>query len=81
MNNDIDFDMIGDKVKVSGLCKVTNKVVKRIITLQEYEDYYVNGKFAQDAFPNLTPGEREFFISGCSAEGFDSLFGESDESH
>lgn len=38
-----------------------------------------NGKFAQDAFPYLSAGEREFLISGFCNECWDKLFSEPEE--
>lgn len=34
----------------------------------------------QDAFPALTADEREFLISGCTKEDWETLYGEEDES-
>ena len=42
-------------------------------------DLYAAGALLQDAFPNLTPDEREFIKSGITAEEWDSLFGGLDE--
>ena len=32
------------------------------------------GALIQDVMPHLTPGEREFLISGCTPDDWDSLF-------
>lgn len=37
---------------------------------------YEQGELLQNAFPNLTPGQREFFKSGITDEEWDSCFGE-----
>ena len=42
-------------------------------------DLYAAGALLQDAFPNLTPDEREFIKSGITAEEWDSLFGGDEE--
>ena len=34
-----------------------------------------NGELAQLAFPDLSPNEREFIISGIVAEEWDQMFG------
>lgn len=47
------------------------------ITDEQLYNYY-NGALIQDAFPNLTAEEREFFKTGYTAEDWDVLFG-SDE--
>jgi hypothetical protein len=35
-----------------------------------------SGALVQEAFPNLTPDEREFIISGITKEEWNELFGE-----
>ena len=35
---------------------------------------YRQGAKIQDAFPDLSPGDREFLMSGYSPEAFDELF-------
>ena len=37
-----------------------------------------NGKHAQNAFPTLTPEEREFMISGITPEEWKKVFGNGD---
>ncbi len=37
------------------------------------------GALVQDAFPNLTPDEREFIKSGITAEEWDEIFGGPEE--
>lgn len=37
-----------------------------------------NGMFAQDAFPHLTPDEREFIMTGITKEEWDATFKEKD---
>lgn len=38
-------------------------------------DSYNKGALVQNCFPYLTPAEREFIISGCTEEDWNSLFG------
>ena len=40
---------------------------------------YHNGALVQDAFPHLTADQREFIISGTTAEEWDNLFKGLDE--
>lgn len=51
---------------------------KRQYVTVEQEDYakYVGGEHAQEAFPYLTPAEREIIISGICEECWDNLFKE-----
>lgn len=37
---------------------------------------YQKGAFVQDAFPNLSAGQRELLISGTHPECWDRMFGE-----
>ena len=36
---------------------------------------YNRGEYIQDAFPYLTPGDREFLMSGVSPKGWSMMFG------
>ena len=51
-----------------------------VVKLADYKDY-VSGvkKYVQNAFPYLSPDDREFLISGTSPEKFDELFEEADD--
>lgn len=40
---------------------------------------FSEGMFAQDAFPELSPGEREFLISGICDKCWDKMFGEPED--
>jgi hypothetical protein len=42
-------------------------------------DSYVNGALLQDAFPNLSEDDREFFKTGITSEEWDSIFGGEEE--
>jgi len=76
-----DFASIvkGDEVTVSGNCIITGKPVTMTVPLEAFKDYYERKKFAQDAFSMLTAGQREYFISGTSEEGWKQLFGKDEE--
>jgi hypothetical protein len=37
---------------------------------------YKDGELIQNAFPNLTPDEREFFLTGISPEEWEELYPE-----
>lgn len=43
------------------------------ITEEQIAKYH-NGAMVQDAFPNLTADQREFIISGTTAEEWNNLF-------
>jgi len=42
-------------------------------------DRWKGGELIQNVFPHLTPDEREFLMTGSTAEEFDSLFGNEEE--
>ena len=46
--------------------------------LQFQLDQWKAGKLAQEAFPNLTPGQREFIMTGVTDEEWDEALGGAD---
>ena len=47
---------------------------------EEYTDYLMGGVSIQRMFPHLTPDEREFIMTGITADSWAETFGdESDE--
>lgn len=46
------------------------------ITPAQLESYELFGVLLQDAFPNITPAEREFIKTGITPEEWDEYFGE-----
>lgn len=49
------------------------------ITEQQYHDWQTSGTFVQDAFPLLSPDDREFLISGVTPEEWAAAFPPEDE--
>lgn len=45
------------------------------VTQEQLTDWKVNRKLVQDVFPHLTAVEREFLISGYTAEDWEFIFG------
>ena len=45
------------------------------ITVDQLENYYLKGMLLQDAFPNLSPSQREFIKTGITSKEWDNLFG------
>jgi hypothetical protein len=43
---------------------------------QEQIDAYNNGALVQNAFPNLSADDREFIMTGVTADEWDNAFGE-----
>jgi hypothetical protein len=58
----------------TGPCKVTKKPYS--VTVKGPDLFkYRRGIHAQEAFPYLSDGDREFLISGFSPEGWKQIFG------
>lgn len=51
------------------------------ITLEEYAMWKGGQQLIQQAFPHLTPEEREFLLTGSTTEEWDEVFGETEEDH
>jgi len=49
------------------------------VTPEQLESYYEGDTLIQNAFPNLTPAEREFIKSGLTDSDWKALFGDEDE--
>lgn len=48
------------------------------ITPEQWKNFSL-GAMIQDAFPNLTPSEREFILTGYTQEDWDKLFPKQEE--
>lgn len=46
---------------------------------KEQLELWSTGVHIQDAMPNLTPGQREFLMTGYTEEDWDKMFRETDE--
>lgn len=46
------------------------------ISMQDITKFHNGNQLIQDAFPNLTPDEREFILTGITPEEWDSVFPE-----
>ena len=46
---------------------------------QDQVTAWVNGAMIQDAFPNLSAGDREFIMTGVTDEEWDEAFGEDED--
>ena len=67
-----------DSVTYTGPCIVTKKMQSVTVPLAG-ERLYNMGSLIQNAFPGLKKEEREFLISGMSAEGWEQTFSGEDE--
>ncbi len=66
----------GDQVTYEGPCVVT-KEPYRVTVPKAAVDAWSRGVLIQDAMPGVSPGDREFLVSGISPAGWDQLFRES----
>ena len=55
------------------LCGKEHSVALDLMELEEGLAAYQNGAKMQDAFPNFSPEEREFFMSGICPTCWDSM--------
>lgn len=46
------------------------------VTQEQLDHWVQSGTVIQDAFPALSPDEREFLLSGCTPDEWDELFSE-----
>lgn len=53
-------------------CKIFVRVT---LDGSEYWAYFMQGALVQDAFPNLTPEQRELLITGTHPECWDAMMG------
>jgi hypothetical protein len=62
------------KSQVSGVTRTLDLP----ITQEQFDDWQ-SGKHIQWAMPHLTPGQREFLITGITDEEWDELFKDEDD--
>ena len=43
--------------------------------MERFENRRANGEYVQTIFPNLTPAEREFLLTGISPIEWENIFG------
>ena len=63
---------------IAGNCCITGEPYSVVVNTGDYFDWQ-NGKLAQNAFPYLDRGDREWIISRVSPKGWDVLFSKGDE--
>jgi hypothetical protein len=61
---------------ITGKCPVTKKEWRLEGIEVDAYNRWRSGTFAQDAFPELTPGQRDLLIHGIVEEEYDRLFKE-----
>ena len=75
MNPNLRVTVSGDSVTYEGPCAVTKELYK-VTAPKAAVDAWSRGVLIQDAMPDLSPGDREFLVSGISPAGWDQLFRE-----
>lgn len=63
-------------MQVTLICRKCGKQVNVEVNQEDLQAYESGEKRVQDAFPYLSPDERELFISGICGECFDKMFPE-----
>ena len=62
---------------ISRVSPVTGQLNCRDIDVTTNQiEAWENGALIQDVMPHITPEDREFILSGCTPEDFDTLFPE-----
>lgn len=63
------------EVKITQQCKICNKEKSIIISMEDYITWLQGKKNIQDIFPEMFPGDREFFfITGICSDCWDRIF-------
>lgn len=60
-------------------CNVCYELKTVTVTAEGWRAWRREGKFIQDAMPELTPAERELLLSGTCGDCFDAMFPVDDE--
>jgi hypothetical protein len=55
-------------------CLITRKIYSVRVNIDDYMNWRNGSLLAQQAFPYLSAGDREFLISGISPEGWDQMY-------
>ena len=62
------------RVIVTKVCEMCGQVIEMEVNEKDLVEYYGGLKKVQDAFPYLTPAEREMFVSHTCGDCFDAMF-------
>jgi hypothetical protein len=66
-------------ISVSTKCPCCGQYTKVYVDKVDYQDFKEGEKFAQDAFPYLSSGERETLISGICPDCWNKIFKDEEE--
>lgn len=74
MSRNADVRLVDGKLELSADCSVSGK---RFTVLVNHEAWlsWMNGTKAKDAFPELSPAQREFIMTGTTPEEWNALAG------
>jgi hypothetical protein len=67
------------KVTRTSILSGATRTIDIPLLTQNMLDVYAAGALAQDAFKGLSDDDREFLMTGITAEEWDSAFGDDDE--
>lgn len=77
MSNDQPFE--GQPITINNKCLITGKPFSVTVRINDYIRWRDRETTAQEAFPYLSPSQREFLISGISPDGWDILYSDKAE--
>ena len=69
-------------MKITRKSPYTGKVTTMDLNITEEQIHdYESGKLLQEAFPQLTPDEREFYKTGLTPDDWDIIFADQEDRH
>ena len=69
----------GGNVHFGKRCTVTKKDYSVVISIPKYVMWREKKHLIQNILPGLTADEREFLVSGCTPDEWDTMMGEPDD--
>ena len=76
MNRNLQELVCGDMVTLRGRCVFTGEDYAVSVMKRDWDLYKTGSVLAQNVFPQLSPDDREFLISGISPNGWKLQFGD-----
>jgi len=61
------------KIQRTSLLSGITRTLDLDVTIEQIDAWH-NGAVAQEAFPNLSPADREFIMTGITASEWESMF-------
>lgn len=75
------YATIGTQLELHPKCFTCGRFGVISVDREAYTDWYPGDKLAQDAFPELSKGEREFLVTSLCPACTDELFPEEEDTY